>query len=111
MRKNRTPEQEVGHTVEVNGIEREVTLVFALHKAERATRHDPGCPAEQELIGATFDDDGSEVPEGLIDEDTISDLGVEAAGLQDMEDEAAKCRAEDAAMEAWKERRWTRRGM
>lgn len=67
---------ETVHTaVEVGDAEREVSVTFSLSPAEKQTRTYPGCEADAEFICATFDDDGSEASEDLLDTD---ELGREA---------------------------------
>lgn len=103
----RTPEATIGWTVEdAAGRERDVTLTFALHSGEKADHWSPGYPPEQELVGATFDDDGSEVPDGLIDEDRLQELGAEAAERWDEADAMAREDAAIARAEARRERQY-----
>lgn len=67
--------EEIRTTVEVDGVERDVTAVFILRKEVKPRGMSPGYPAEAELMGAIFDD-GSEIPEGLLSDP--EELGREA---------------------------------
>jgi len=84
--------EQIHTTVETGEVEREVTLTFSLTEAEKPSHTSPGCPADAELIGATFDDTGADVPEGLLSD--IEELGQEALAKR-ADREAAM--AEDAA--------------
>lgn len=79
-------------TVEVGDAERDVRAVFILRKEVPSSRTSPGYPAEAELMVAVFDDDGSEVPEGLLSD-------TESLGREAMEQRADResAMAEDAA--------------
>ena len=96
--------QEIGTTVEIDGVERDVTLEFALYPEEAASASCPGCPADAELLRAMFDDDGSEVPPGVISDEDVRELGIEASALRADEEAAQK---EDAGI-ARRERRMER---
>jgi len=99
----RTPTKTIGWTVEdETGRERDVTLTFNLYSGEKADRWSPGYPPEQECIAITYDDTGEDVPEGLIDEDRIYDLGCDAAEAYDDRMEAMR---EDAAIAKAERRR------
>lgn len=80
--------------------ERDATLTFDLHGAEKQTWTYPGCPAHAELVSATFDDDGSEVPGDLLAD--TEDWEREAFAQRDDRDSAM---AEDAADKRREDRR------
>lgn len=56
-----------GGTVEVGGVERDVTVTAFVQPAEKRTHTYPGCPAGAE-VSATFDDTHGEVPDSVIEE-------------------------------------------
>ena len=99
-----TPEQQIGTTVEVDGVEREVILTYALHKGEKQTHDYPGSPPYAELVSARYEDDGSEVAEGVICDDDIDGLGGEAAETYADNTAAAAEDAAEARAEARRER-------
>jgi len=86
--------------------ERDATLTFDLHEAEKQTWTYPGCPAHAELVSATFDDDGSEVPGDLLTD--IEDLEREAMAQRGEREEAARDAADEARSEERRERRLCR---
>lgn len=89
---------EVGTTVEVDGVERDVTMEFACYPEEPASRDCPGCPAEAEFQGASFDDTGKDA-EKFVNPDDFK-----AEALQKAEDEFEA--AYDRYCEDQYERRW-----
>jgi hypothetical protein len=100
-RKIKTQTQEVETTVEVNGIEQDVTLEFAIYPAEAKSESCPGCPAEAELLRTIYSYDGAPVPPGTISTEDIREFGVVALVLR-ADKEAAQ--QEDAGI-ARRERR------
>lgn len=101
-----TPMREVGTTVEVDGVERNVTLVFGLYPAERRTHMHPGGPAEAELLEAVFDDTGDPLPQGMIPAADVWEFGMEALARHVDHEEACREHAADVRAERLKERRF-----
>jgi hypothetical protein len=99
--KPRTETQEVETTVEVNGIEQDVTLEFAIYPEEAQSESCPGCPEEAELLRTIYSYDGAPVPSGTISTEDIREFGAVALALR-ADKEAAQ--QEDAGI-ARRERR------
>jgi hypothetical protein len=94
-RKLGTMKVEVGTTVEIGEVERDVTMEFNCYPEQEQTWTDPGYPAEAEFLGATFDDTGEDA-EAFIDPEDFKAEALEKADdkAENMVHEAAEYRME-----------------